>query len=152
MRIAFDTNILAYMAGVDKIPEDRAKIEKALAMHARLAASHDCIAPLQALGELYVVLFRFRKDRVSAREIVEAYQEQFEPAPTSLDGFSGALKLATDHKLQLWDALILYAAAEVGCAMFLSEDLQPGFIWRGMCVVNPLADLIDRRLASALGQ
>jgi predicted nucleic acid-binding protein len=30
-------------------------------------------------------------------------------------------------------------AAENSCRMLLSEDLQPGFIWRGVTVVNPFA-------------
>jgi len=30
-------------------------------------------------------------------------------------------------------------AAENSCRMLLSEDLQNGFIWRGVTVVNPFA-------------
>ncbi len=31
------------------------------------------------------------------------------------------------------------AAAEAGCRLLLSEDLQEGFTWGGVTVVNPFA-------------
>ena len=146
MRVAFDTNILAYMAGVEKVPEDASKIEASRVVHAKLAEENECIAPLQALGELYVVLSRFSGDRDSAREIVEEFRDQFEPAPSNPDSFDNALTLAAGHKLQFWDALILSAAADAGCSLLLSEDLQPGFTWRGVRVVDPFAAKMDGRL------
>jgi predicted nucleic acid-binding protein len=138
-RIAFDTNILVYLAGISRAPSDTAKIEKALNLHSVLAESCTCVAPLQVFGELYVVLHRARGDRVQAREIVLAFQEQFEPVSINVASFSEALRLATDHKLQFWDALILNAAADAGCALLLSEDMQAGFAWRGVTVADPFA-------------
>jgi predicted nucleic acid-binding protein len=152
MRIAFDTNILAYMAGVEKVPEDSSKIEASRVVHAKLAEVNECVAPLQALGELYVVLSRFSGDRDSAREIVEEFRDQFEPAPSNPDSFDSALTLASGHKLQFWDALILSAAADSGCSLLLSEDLQPGFTWRGVRVVNPFAVKMDVRLKRVMGE
>jgi predicted nucleic acid-binding protein len=151
MRVAFDTNILVYMAGVDKVPEDAAKIVASRALHAKLAEGHECIAPLQALGELNVVLSRFSGDRDSARETVMEFRDQFEPAPNGPDGFDAALDLATEHKLQFWDALILSAAADAGCSLLLSEDLQAGFTWRGVRVVDPFAKKMDVRLKRVMG-
>jgi len=37
------------------------------------------------------------------------------------------------------DAIILAAAADSGCRLLLSEDLQDGFSWRGVTVTNPCA-------------
>ena len=31
-------------------------------------------------------------------------------------------------------------AADAGCRLLLSEDLQDGFTWRGVTVVDPFAD------------
>jgi predicted nucleic acid-binding protein len=150
MRVAFDTNILAYMAGVDKAPEDSAKIAASISIHGQLAVNHDCVAPLQALGELYVVLSRFRSDRTYARSIVEAFQDQFEVAPSSADCLSDSLILATDHKIQFWDALIINSAADAGCALLLSEDMQAGFTWRGVRLANPFAAKLDSKLAKLI--
>jgi len=47
--------------------------------------------------------------------------------------------LATDQALGLWDAVILSAAAQAGCRLLLSEDLQDGFTWGGVTVVKPFA-------------
>ena len=50
-----------------------------------------------------------------------------------------ALDLHVDHQLRIWDALVLAVAAEHRCRILLSEDLQHGFTWRGVTVVNPFA-------------
>jgi predicted nucleic acid-binding protein len=50
-----------------------------------------------------------------------------------------AADLATDHRLGIWDAVILTAASHAGCRLLLSEDLQEGFTWGGVTVVNPFA-------------
>ena len=62
-----------------------------------------------------------------------------------------ALDLVAAHKLQFWDALILNAAADAGCALLLSEDMAAGFSWRGTTVVDPLSSPVDERLAALLG-
>lgn len=51
--------------------------------------------------------------------------------------FIAALDLAVDHQLQFWDSLILAIAARARCRVLLSEDMQQGFIWGGVTVVNP---------------
>ena len=47
--------------------------------------------------------------------------------------------VAVGHNLAIWDAIILAAAAEAGCRMLLSEDMQDGFTWGGVTIVNPFA-------------
>ena len=49
------------------------------------------------------------------------------------------------------DALVLNVAAEGGARLLLSEDLQPGFSWRGVWVVNPLVPPNDPLLDQLLG-
>lgn len=48
-----------------------------------------------------------------------------------------AIDLHDLHRLSIWDALILQAAAAAGCRELLSEDMQPGFRHGGVVVVNP---------------
>lgn len=64
--------------------------------------------------------------------------------------FAQALRLASDHKLQIWGALILCTAADAGCRILLSEDMQHGFVHRGVTVINPFAEPEHPLLADAL--
>lgn len=50
-----------------------------------------------------------------------------------------ALDLVASRGLQVWDAVILAAAAEANCGVLLSEYTQHGFTWGGVTVVNPFA-------------
>jgi predicted nucleic acid-binding protein len=61
-----------------------------------------------------------------------------------------AVDLATDHRMRVWDALVLAAAAEARCDLLLSEDFQDGFVWRGVTVVNPFAEKPHKMLARLL--
>lgn len=125
-RVAFDTNVLAYIAGVDRHPDDAAKIEAGRTLLKRLRNRASLIAPLQVLGELYVVLNRAGASRGEARETVLRMRQAFGIADSNSSAFLSALDLASAHQLQLWDALILNAAAEAGCTLLLSEDMANG--------------------------
>lgn len=143
MRIAFDSNILAYLAGVHRVAEDGAKIDRARTVLVSLAGRAALIAPVQALGELLVVLIRAGTSCEEARAIVLRFRETFACADTAEATLLSAMDLVVTHKLQLWDALILSASAEAGCAILLSEDMQDGFVWRGVTVRNPLTSSLD---------
>lgn len=150
-RIALDSNVLAYFAGVDRGSEDRAKIEAIQAMLDDLREHCDCVAPLQAFGELHLVLLKAGKNREYARTVLTGLQSMFRPLASDRATFENALDLATDYKLQFWDALILATAADAGCALLLSEDMQDGFEWRGVTVADPFAAKPHKRLARVLG-
>jgi predicted nucleic acid-binding protein len=149
-RVAYDTNILVYIQGVENHPDDLAKIESARSMHENLAETCTCVAPQQALGELYSVLVRATRNRDFAREQLLRCFEEFDVAPPDSGTFADAIDLATEHKLQLWDALIIATAASGGCSLLLSEDMQDGFAWRGVTVVNPFAKKMHKRLKRVL--
>ena len=59
---------------------------------------------------------------------------------------------ATDHHFGIWDATILSAASQTGCRLLLSEDLQDGFTWGGVTVVNPFASPRHALLDALLGK
>ena len=63
-----------------------------------------------------------------------------------------AADLATDHQLGIWDAVILSAASQAGCRLLLSEDLQEGFTWGGVTVVNPFSSPQHALLHALLGE
>ena len=149
-RIGLDSNILAYLAGVDHHPSDSVKIDATQNLFDELEGKARLIVPSQALGELFSVFVRVRGSRDDARDWVCRFQEAFEIADCGATAMVAAFDLAVAHKLQLWDALIISAAADVGCTLLLSEDMQNGFSWRGLTIVNPFAEVMNEKLAALL--
>lgn len=136
MRVAIDTNILAYAEGLG----DDVRCHAALQLVAQLPVA-SVVLPAQTLGELTRVLTgKARRSPTAAREAVLGWADSFEVADSSWTAFQAALDLVVDHQLPMWDALILAVAAENRCRLLLSEDFQDGFTWRGVTVVDPFAE------------
>lgn len=147
MRVALDTNILAYAEGLG----DNARCAKARDLIARLPVTH-ALLPAQTLGELYRVLTaKARRSPADARLAILAWADSFLVVDSTWASFQAAFDLAADHQLQIWDALVLSVAAENRCRVLLSEDFQTGFVWRGVTIVDPFAQspspLLERVLA-----
>ncbi len=133
MRVALDTNVLAYAEGVG----DEIRRDASLALIKRLPEG-SVLLPAQTLGELYRVLTgKAHRDPVAARDSILGWADGFEVADSTWVAFQSAMDLAAGHRLQIWDALILSVAAENHCRLLLSEDMQHGFTWQGVTVVNP---------------
>lgn len=108
-------------------------------------APGDVFMPVQGLGPL----FRIRCNKAS---------RPVEPTPDALLACAGVfqlkistsraliaeMELCADHGLRNWDARIVSAATDHSHShshsVLLSENLQRGFIGRGVTVVNPYAD------------
>jgi predicted nucleic acid-binding protein len=151
VRLALDTNVMAYAESVERFPEDAAKRATALRL-LRNAGDGAVIVARQALAELHSILVR--KNRLRPREAAERTREwaaRSEVIDTNAAVFEAALELASDHGLQIFDSLILAAAVEARCDLLLSEDLQDGFAWRGVVVANPFGPAPDPRLERLLG-
>ena len=148
MRIGFDTNVLVYAERLN----DEARFLVARAIVDRLEPEEGVVAS-QSLGELYNVLTRKAGfDRHDAHAILLAWESVLEVAYPAEDTFFAAASLAADHDLQIWDAIILAVSEAAGCAILLSEDLQDGFRWRGIQVVNPFASKPNSLLTDFLGR
>jgi predicted nucleic acid-binding protein len=133
--VAFDTNVLAYAEGVN----GEARKTVALSLVSRLDPASTLI-PVQALSELFNVLVKkARWSRQDAQRAVLAWGDTFPLIETGADVILGALNLTRDRQLGIWDSVILSAAADAGCRLLLSEDLQEGFTWSGVTVTNPFA-------------
>jgi predicted nucleic acid-binding protein len=50
-----------------------------------------------------------------------------------------AMELVASHRLSFRDAIMLAAAAQTGCRLLVSEDMQDGFTWRGVTIRNPFS-------------
>lgn len=135
MKVALDTNVLAYAEGVNV--DDRR--EAALNLVERLPQEL-VVLPVQALGELFNVLTRKAgRTRSSASDALLAWRDAFAVADTTPEVMLTAASLAADHRLSIWDAVILATASAAGCRLVLSEDFQNGFSWAGVTVTNPFA-------------
>jgi predicted nucleic acid-binding protein len=135
VRVALDTNILAYAEGVNGEDMQRA----ALDLIRRLPPTAVTI-PVQVLGELFNVLVRKGGGpRDKARAAILDWRDSFPLIETSAAIVFAAADLAADHRLGIWDSVILSAAAQAGCRLLLSEDLQDGFTWNGVTVTDPFS-------------
>ena len=146
MRIALDTNVLAYAEGAN----GAVIRDKALQLIRRLPPGA-IVLPSQTLGELFNVLVRKAKRRPArARDAVLSWRDAYAVVETSAAVIVNATDLASDHGLTIWDSVVLAASAEAGCRLLLSEDLQEGFTWRGVTVANPFAATLHPMLAALL--
>jgi predicted nucleic acid-binding protein len=136
MRVALDTNILAYAEGIGDSP----RCSRAIQLIEQLPPEQ-VVLPTQTLGEFFRVLTeKAKRESTLTREAIMTWTDSFEVADSSWSAFQRAMDLAIDHRLQIWDALIMAVAAENRCRLLLSEDLQNGFTWSGVTVVNPFTE------------
>lgn len=133
MRTALDTNILAYAEGIG----DAERCKGAVQLIERIPVE-SVLLPAQILGELFRVLTEKAKlPADQSREAIMAWSDAFEVADSSWTAFQSGIDLVIDHQLKIWDALILAVAAENHCRFLLTEDMQDGFTWRGLTLINP---------------
>jgi predicted nucleic acid-binding protein len=133
VKIALDTNILVYATAFTM----DARHEAAIDLVQRLP-NDVALVPVQALAELFNVLVTKRRlPRSEASEVILAVVDVFSLIEPSSTAFFDALELAAVHQFQIYDALILAAAAEVGCSLLLTEDMHEGFTWKGVTIMNP---------------
>ncbi len=146
MKVALDTNILAYAEGAN----GAAMRARALELMERLPAGA-VVLPVQTLGELFNVLVRKAKRQPAyARAAVLSWRDTYPVVETSAPVMVTAMDLAADHGLTIWDSVVLAAAAEAECRLLLSEDLQEGVTWRGVTITNPFAPEVHPILSALL--
>jgi len=147
VKLALDTNVLAYAEGVNSA-EKRAVVLELL----RNIPQETAVVPVQVLGELFNVLVRRAgRSPQEARDALLSWRDAFPVAGTTPEMMMMAVDLAADHRFGIWDAVNLSAASQTGCRLLLSEDLQDGFTWGGLTVVNPFASPRHPLLNALLG-
>lgn len=128
MKRFFDTNVLVY-----------AQTEDPRAAKAREEIAQGGIVSVQVLNEFANVMRR--KFNRSWEEITVAaadIETALGPALPLTPGLHrGALELARRHSLSFFDALIIASAADAGCDLLLTEDMQSGAKIAGVQILNP---------------
>jgi predicted nucleic acid-binding protein len=134
LKVALDTNVLVYAEGVNGVSMKKVALE----LVDRLPQA-SVVLPVQVLGELFQVLVRKAgRSPADARLAILDWRDAFALMETSPGVLLAAADLAV-NQFSLWDAVILCAAAEADCRLLLSEDMQDGFVSKGVTIVNPLA-------------
>jgi predicted nucleic acid-binding protein len=146
MRIALDTNILAYAEGVNGTAPRKSVLQLLQALPAQTV-----VVPVQCLGELFNVLVRKAGySRAQAHAAILSWADAFAIAESTAANMIAAADLADQHQLNIGDAVILATAASAGCRLLLSEDLQDGFTWNGTTIANPFASPLHPLLEALL--
>ena len=149
MRVALDTNVLAYAEGINGAQRQT----DAVSLLENLEGA-TVLLPVQILGELYQLLLKKgKRTPPQARMAVLAWRDAYSSIETSEDVLVMAAELAATRRFSIWDGVVLAAAVKADCRLLLSEDLQAGFTWSGVTVTNPFSasphplftDLIRRK-------
>jgi predicted nucleic acid-binding protein len=132
-RFTLDTNLLVYSV------DSRAGVRHDLASRILLRAPRvDCCLTFQSLSEFYSVVSR--KGLMPAMEAaaqVNDWLTFFPYAAVSAGSIRAALADAVAGRASYWDALLVATAAEAGCRVILTEDLDDGGTLGGVEVHNP---------------
>ncbi len=111
----FDTNVFVY-----------AFSDGPKQANARLLLAEGGLISAQVLNEFTNVLrSKLRRGWVDVESAIALVHARFaEIMPLTSDMHAAAVALARDHGVSFYDALIIAAALEGGCARLYSEDLQ----------------------------
>ncbi|MGY3620178.1 PIN domain-containing protein [Bradyrhizobium sp. USDA 10063] len=131
MSAFFDTNILVY-AQQAGLKSERARA--LLAQGGKLS--------VQVLNEFTAVARgKLQHDWPDIAEAVSDVLTMLDPPlALTLELHASARTLAEENLLSFYDALIVAAAIEAGCATIYSEDMQHGHTIGGVVIVNPFAE------------
>jgi predicted nucleic acid-binding protein len=124
----FDTNILVYAATSD----------------AKKRQASDClrrrgIVSVQVFNEfVHVARRKLQHDWPQIEFALGLFRDALDDiVPVTIDTHTAAVRLARQHGLSFYDALIVAAAIEAGCDTLYTEDLQHGRALGGIAIVNP---------------
>ena len=130
-----DTNVLVYAHDESA----GGKRDQARALVEELWRSRDGCLSLQVLQEFYVTVTRkIAKplDAATAKAIVADLSRWYLHVPAADDALA-AIGIHERTGISFWDAMIVRSAAEIGCAVLYSEDLNGGQEYSGVSVENP---------------
>jgi predicted nucleic acid-binding protein len=130
-----DTNVLVYAHDESA----GGKRDQARALVEQLWESRDGCLSVQVLQEFFVTVTRKIGRPLSpevAKEIIADLARWFVHVPAG-DDVLAAISIHQETGISFWDAMIVRSAAEIGCTLLYSEDLNPGQEYSGVRVENP---------------
>ena len=141
MREFIDTNILVYAFDASA----GAKKAAAQKLLERLWEDGTGCLSVQVLQEFFVTVTRKVAQPLPVDEVADRIRE-FATwkvfTPTANDVLA-AIALQKQAKLQFWDAMVVEAAAELGCDVLWTEDMNDGQRLRGVHIRNPFTGAVS---------
>ena len=134
-RAFFDSNVIVYAISTS----DPVKSKRARALLGSAVENRRGVVSAQVLGETFVTLTR-KIPKPLSREAAFADIKALSClriGPLTGDLVFRAVELQGEHQLSYWDALIVAAAEDAGCAVLWSEDLSDGRVYGSVTVRNP---------------
>jgi predicted nucleic acid-binding protein len=124
----FDTNVLVYSVTADR---RKSAADRVLARGGFVSA--------QVLNEFAnVARNKLRKDWTDIEYAIARFCRAFDDVvDLTRETNASALRLARDHGLSFYEALIVASAQEAGCDALYSEDMQHGRAIGGLTIRNP---------------
>jgi predicted nucleic acid-binding protein len=132
-----DTNVLLY--AYDR--STGARHVQARDLVSRLGRARHGALSVQVLQEFYVNAVRkvaVPLTPAEARSRLRVLSRWSVHAPLPPDVIA-ASSISEDHGISFWDAMIVRSAAELGCTVLWTEDLNDGQSIGGVRVTNPFA-------------
>ena len=128
MTAFFDTNVLVYSVTADP---RKSAADRVLARGGFISA--------QVLNEFAnVARNKLRKDWTEIEYAIERFCRAVDDVVhLTRETNASALRLARDHGLSFYDALIVASAQEAGCDTLYTEDMQHGRAIGGLTIRNP---------------
>jgi predicted nucleic acid-binding protein len=136
-----DTNILVYAFDTSA----GAKQAAAQKLLERLWDDGTGCLSVQVLQEFFVTVTRKVAQPLSVDEVADRIRELATWkvfTPTANDVLA-AIALQKQAQLQFWDAMVVEAAAELGCDVLWTEDLNDGQRLRGVHIRNPFTGAVS---------
>jgi predicted nucleic acid-binding protein len=132
-RSFIDTNVLLYADSVDE-PEKQSVALALIGEHLREGTG---VVSTQVLQEYAVgALKKLGLPDALVLSRLDLYA-RFDVVVASVASLKAGLAVRALHQLPFWDALIVQAARDGGCAVLLSEDMASGATLAGVRIVNP---------------
>ena len=134
-----DANVLVYAydasAGRKKGAAER--------LLARLWETGTGYLSVQVLQEFFVTVTRKVAEPLSADEASERIRElaAWKVFTPNAEDVLRAIALHKQSTIEFWDAMVVHAAAELGCDVLWTEDLNDGQEIRGVRIRNPFVDM-----------
>jgi predicted nucleic acid-binding protein len=134
-RVFVDTNVLTYVFDESERKKQR------LAQQRLQAEEREVFVSTQVLQELYVSLTKGRDPIASPEVAAQAVKEAAGYTVVQIDTalVMSGIEASQKHQISFWDALIVRAAAQAGCDVILSEDLNESQVIDGVRIENPFA-------------
>jgi predicted nucleic acid-binding protein len=131
-----DANVLVYTVDAS----NSIKQQRAQEVVSTLGRSGKGCLSVQVLGEFYRASTQRIPEKLPrplAARVVQAWLDTWLTLPTTVAVLRAAAPIASEHQLQIWDAVICATATLNDIPYILSEDMQNRQLIDGVQILNP---------------